>query len=58
MKTFAKPLCQIFSNRQEEKNVHIQQTSSLEKGLHLKLNRFEQSIEKLWMQDRKVEDVA
>ena len=58
MKAFAKPLCQIFPNRQEVKNVQIQQTSSLEKGLHLKLNRFEQSIEKLWMQDSKVEDVA
>ena len=29
----------------------------LEKGLHLKSNRFEQNIEKLWMQDGKVEEV-
>ena len=41
-----KPLCQIFPNRQAVRNVHIQQTSSLEKGLHLKSNRFEQNIKK------------
>ena len=52
-----KPLCQIYPNRQVVKNVHIQQTSSLEKRLQLKSNRFEQNIEKLWMQDRKVEEV-
>ena len=28
------------------RNVHTQQTSSLEKGLHLKSNRFEQNIKK------------
>ena len=56
MKTFVKPLCQIYPNRQAVKNVHIQQTSSLEKGLHRKSNRFEQNIEKLWIQDGKVEE--
>ena len=57
MKTFLNPLCQIYPNRQAVKNVHIQQYSSLEKGLHVKSNRFEQNIEKLWMQDGKVEEV-
>ena len=57
MKTFVKPLCQSYPNRQAVKNVHIQQTSSLEKGLHLKSKRFEQNIEKLWMQHGKVEEV-
>ena len=57
MKTFVEPLCQIYPKRQVVKNVHIQQTSSLEKGLYLKSNRYEQNIEKLWMQDGKVEEV-
>ena len=47
MKTFVKHLCQIYPKRQAVKNVHIQQTSLLEKGLLLKLNRFEHNIEKL-----------
>ena len=57
MKTFVKPLCQIYPNRQAVNNVHIQQTSSVEKGLHLKSNKFEQNIEKLWMEDGIVEQV-
>ena len=32
MKTLVKPFCQIYPNRQVVKNVHIQLTSSLEKG--------------------------
>ena len=36
-------LCEIYPNRQAVKNVHIQQTSSLEKELHLKSNRFEKT---------------
>ena len=57
MKTFVKPLCQIYPNRQEVNNVHIQQTSLAEKRLHLKSNKFEQNIEKLWMEDGIVEEV-
>ena len=47
--TFMKPFCQIYPSRQAVKKVHIQPTSSLEEGLHLKSNRFEQNIKKLWM---------
>ena len=57
MKIFVKPLCQNYPNRQAVKNVYIQQISSLKKGLHLKSNRLEQNIGKLWMQDGKVEKV-
>ena len=46
-----------LANRRTVKNMHIQQTSSLEKGLLLKSNRFVQNIEKIWMQDSKVEEV-
>lgn len=31
IKPLVKPLCQIYSNRQAVKNLHIQQTSSLER---------------------------
>ena len=47
MKTFVKPLYQIYPNRQAVKNVHID-SSSIGKGLHLKSNRFEQNIQKFW----------
>ena len=57
MKTFVKPLRQIYPDTQALKNVHIRQISSLQKVLHLKSNRFEQNIEKFWMQDSKVEEV-
>ena len=49
-------MCQIHPNRNAVQNVNIQQTSSLEKGLYLKSNRFEQNIKTLWVQDSKIEE--
>ena len=42
MKTFVKSLCQNYQSRQTVKNVYIQQTSLLEKELHLKSNKVEE----------------
>ena len=36
------------------KIVHIQQIPSVEKGLHLKANKFKQNNKKLWMRHDKV----
>ena len=56
MKTIVKPLCQICLNRQAVKNMHIQETFFTRERIAAKSNRFEENIEKLWMQGGEVEE--